>query len=100
MRRSSRGTSRKQLELQLTSMWPGVHRSSQLLPGDIHRRTMLNCAVYSCQGCLIDDQSGFSSLKSVDFRGIFTIFIGVLVLVAAPKASAQQLFRLSHSLLR
>ena len=46
---SSRGTSLKQHELQLTSMWPGMRRSSQLLPGDIHRQTKLTSAVYDIQ---------------------------------------------------
>ena len=43
---SSRGTSRKQHELQLTSMWPDMCRSSQLLPGDIYRRSMLTSAIF------------------------------------------------------
>ena len=30
-------------------MWPGMRRSSQLLPGDIHRRTKLTSAVYDIQ---------------------------------------------------
>ena len=46
---SSRGTSRRQHELQLTSVWPGMRRSSQLLSGDIHRRTRLTSAVYDIQ---------------------------------------------------
>ena len=46
---SSRRTTRKQLELQLTSMWPGMHRFSQLLSGDIPSRTILTSAVYGIQ---------------------------------------------------
>ena len=46
---SSRNTSSKLLESQLSSMWPGMHRSSQLLPGDILRRTMLTSAVNGIQ---------------------------------------------------
>ena len=49
LRYTSRVTFRKQLELQLTSMWPGMRRSLQLLPGDILRRTMLTSDVYGIQ---------------------------------------------------
>ena len=38
-----------QHQLQLTSMWPGMSRSSQLLPSDILRRIMLTSAVYDIQ---------------------------------------------------
>ena len=59
-----RGTSRKQPELQLTSMWPGMHHSSQLLPGAILRRTMLTSAVYDIQpSCSVQGVSNVLSLR-------------------------------------